>query len=134
MALDPITIKAEREKIPQIQVDGDITSSTFIKRDGGCTHTYQSKVDTGSEEISFNYEVLVDDCTTDSIYDIKSKPFVKNSNVTLSLTEKEPHYMVTSKTNFVPESQDMPVAYFFGGILLLIVAVLAGWLLLKKQP
>lgn len=132
MALDPLTIKEGRGKISQFQVDGTITSSKLIKKDNECLHTYQSKIDNGSEEISFNYAVLVNDCTTDSIYSIKSKPFVKNSNVTLSLTEKEPHYMVTSKTNFEPESQNIPVPYIIGSALFLIVIIFTIWFLYKK--
>ena len=125
MALDPQTIKEQREQTPQFQVDGDITSTSLFKRDNECLNTYQSKVDTGTEEISFNYVVLVNDCTTDSIYDIKSKPFIKGSNVTLTLTESEPHYMITSKTNYVPEIQNTPVPFIIISVILLAVVILA---------
>ena len=132
MALDPLIIKEERAKIPQFQAEGNITSSKLIKEDNECLHTYESTINTGSEEISFDYSVLAGECVTDSIYDIEVKPFAKNTNVTLSLTAKEPYKMVTSKINFVTESSEIqtPTPNIFIGVLAVVLVTL-GIILLR---
>lgn len=124
MALSPEVVKREREKIPQFEVSGTVGTSSFVRENGECIHTYESTLSTESQTTTFEYFVLVDICTTDTIYEIESKPFKKNKDLTLSLTQAEPHFMVTSELNSsTQESQSNTIIYIFGAVVLVVAAV-----------
>ncbi len=126
MALDPETIKTEREKIPQFQVEGTIMSSTLTEKGPDrCIDTYKSTLDNSSTKISFQYQVTGPSvCTIDAIYDIEPEPFAKNTKVSLNLTQVEPYQMVSSEIIYTPEPQVSPTTYLVSAALFLIVAVL----------
>lgn len=133
MALDPETIKKEREKIPQIKAEGNLSKSKLIEH-SDCIDKYASVVDTGTEKIPFEYSVLSGMCTTDSVHDILDQPFAENANVRLKLTEAEPHFLVTGDVFFTsPVSQTLPITHISVGALFLIVGIVVGKLLCKKK-
>ena len=126
MALDPETIKMEREKIPQFQTEGTITSSTLVEKGHErCIDTYESTLENNLEKTSFQYQVIgPSDCTIDAIYDIRDEPFLKNTKVSLSLTQEKPYQMVSSEVIYSPNPPVSPMTYFVWGGIFLIVAVL----------
>ena len=109
MALSPETIAEELKNIPRFEVTGTITSSQLVKKDNECLHTYESTLQAEQEPITFLYTVLVDVCTTDSVFEIEERPFTKNTQVTLSLTEDEPHKLVSSDVHNVPSFTASPI-------------------------
>jgi len=134
MALDPETIKIEREKIPQFYSEGTIVSSALIKKgENRCIDTYESFLNAGSEKIAFQYYVNgPSECDIDSIYDIEPEPFVKNVEVSLSLTQEKPHFMVASEVSYTPESQSSSTVFIIGAALFFIV-VLSIFLVTKRS-
>ncbi len=133
MALDPITIQKEREKIEQVQLTGIIRKSDLVE-DTECIDTYSTTVDTGEGTMDFQYYVLSGECETDSIYDIVKQPFAENTTVRLSLAQEEPPIMISGNVLFTPEPfLSFPTNYIFSGALFLIVGILVGVLLKRKN-
>ncbi len=133
MALDPLTIQKEREKIDQVKVTGVVEKSNLVEHTE-CIDTYSATVDTGEEKINFKYLVLSGKCTTDSIYDIVEKPFEENSTVHISISREDPHEMVYGNILFSPAPfSSFPAIYIICGVLFLIAGMVVGaWLKTKK--
>jgi len=131
MALDSTTIQEEREKIDQVQVTGILRESDLIEHIG-CIDTYSTTVYTGEEKVDFQYSVLSGVCTTDSIYDIAEQPFAENTTVRLSLTQEEPHIMMSGDVLFDPTSFSS-LNYILFGALFLMVGIVIGVLLQRKN-
>jgi len=130
MALDPLFVQTEREKIPQIEVSGILSKSDIIK-DGNCIDTYTSAIDTGIEKIDFEYYVyssMPSDCVTDSIYSIYSYPFVEGTNMEMILTQENPHLLLSENIVYdptTPSSASMFLNFSFYAIFLLLGVIIS---------
>lgn len=134
MALDPETIQKERSAIPQFKVTGTVGKSTLTEHTE-CIDSYTTQVNTGIEKIPFQYYAFNGEiCTSDPILDIAEHPFVENTKVDLSLTQKEPHKMVSVNVLMVPESRPLFSTNIALGIsLLVVIGVTIGIVLYRKN-
>ena len=137
MALDPETIKTERAKIQEINVSGIIGESTLIDHTE-CIDHYESSIDTEVNQIDFSYSVHSGMCSTDSINDIVLQPFAEGANAKLSLTEAEPHAMVSGTVLYTEAPDPEPslnTTYLLGGAIILAIGMIIGLALshLKKN-
>lgn len=119
MALDPGLIAEELEKIPRFDATGKIISTKLVEKNSKCLHTYESTLDTGSEQVVFSYNVLAGRCITDGIFEVEAKPFSKNTEATLNLTQSKPHQLVSSDVHYVPFFTPTLVIYAISAVILL---------------
>lgn len=133
MALDPGLIAEELEKIPRFDATGKIISTKFVEKDGPCLRKYESTLDTGSEQIVFYYNVLVRTCITDGIFEIRVKRFLRNTEATLTLTQSEPHQLVSSYVRSVPFFTRTTTSYVLSAAILLILVRVVLLAIRKKR-
>lgn len=111
MALDPLTIQVEREKLQQFQVEGVITSSKLTDGRMECLRTYRSHLKTEEETIEFTYRVnnglFQGSCTYDSIYEVRTQPFTQDTLLSVNLTEETPHRLIYSDSIRIPTSSGL---------------------------
>lgn len=126
MALDPQTIREEREKIPQFHIEGKILSSELKEKDHqGCIDKYESVLYDGIERITFQYNVTGPAaCIIDGIYDIETKPFEKDTGVYVSLTKTEPHIMIAGGIQYLPKSHNLQKIHAVGTVIILVIFLL----------
>lgn len=134
MALDPETIQKERDVIPQMEVTGTVGKSVLVEHTD-CIDTYTTHINTGVEKINFQYNSLTGEpCTIDAIFDIQEHPFAENTKVHLSLSQNEPHIMVTSDVLITPKSTaSLPTNAVLGAALFFIVGITICVLLYRKN-
>lgn len=133
MALSPSMIAEELQKIPRFEVAGTITSSKLVSKDNECLHSYESTLDTGAEEVVFSYSVLAAQCITDGVFEIEQKPFSKNTEVTLSLTQSVPHRLVASDVRDVPPITTSSTVYAMSAVVLLLLVSAVILAVIKKR-
>ncbi len=134
MALDPETIQRERSAIPQFKVTGTVGKSTLTEHTQ-CINTYTTQVNTGIEKISFQYHAFTGGgCPMDPIVDVVEQPFAENTKVDLSLTQKEPHEMVSVNVLMVPVSKPLfSTSIVLGTSFVVIVGVTMGVMIYRKK-